>query len=149
MRNTPVRIAGAACMLAAIAISLEAMTFTVRFLVDPVGPKGFPLLTAGALFLGGLWMLVGPGKELSFPDIGVHKRQAVALGTMVLYTMALPVVGFVSTTTGAMVCLAWLFGESPRRSVFYSLLFAAGIFLLFAYGLNVPLPIGTLWIKGQ
>lgn len=141
-----IRVAGALFLLLALATAWLARAFRVTFPADPVGPRALPLFAASLLALGGVALLSRPGPR-SPPSPGdVRLRLALAVAVLAAYPIALPAVGFVATTGAAMSALALLFGGPPMRGIASSFVLAGGLYLLFAYGLGVPLPIGRLFL---
>ena len=62
------RSAGAVLMGVGAAVALEASTFDVLFLTDPVGPKAMPYLVAALLVGTGLALALRPGPDPPWPD---------------------------------------------------------------------------------
>ena len=54
------RAAGFVLLLAGAATALEARTFNVAFMTDPVGPKALPFLVAAALAAAGVRLMASP-----------------------------------------------------------------------------------------
>lgn len=140
------RVAGGLLLLLAGAVALAARGFVVGFPADPVGPRAFPLLAAAILALGGLRLVFRPAPDPDWPPRGDARRLALAAGTLAVYPVLLPFLGFVATTGLVVTALSLLFGGPPVRSVGAAFLFAGGLYLLFVYALGVPLPVGNLFL---
>lgn len=141
------RTAGAALTLLGLAAALEASTFDVAFLADPVGPKALPYLVAAILVLAGLTALIRPRDVVPLPERSAYLRMAGAVLAFVGYALALPTLGFFTSTTLVVFALALLYaGPAPK-----ALAAAAGLsgvlWLVFVRVLSLPLPIGDLWIR--
>lgn len=139
------RIAGAVACVTALAVFLEAGTFAVGFVTDPVGPRGFPYLVSLVLGTGGLWILLRPDGEPVWPGRRALGRSAAVAGSFLGYAALLPVAGFFVATTVEMVLLSVLFGGRPVKSLLASAAFATGLWILFVRLLGLSLPVGSLF----
>lgn len=140
------RLLGALTLALAIVIGLESLTFTTSFPTDPLGPKAFPLVSAALLALGGAWVAARPGRERV-----QRLPRVVWLGaaSFVVYALLLQPVGFFLATLLEMVVLSTLFGGRPFRSAVAGAVFVGALYLLFAIGLGLPLPLGSLFVIGD
>ncbi len=148
-----------ACVLYAAA-QLQGGTET-----DPLGPRAFPTLI-GIGFVGcGLALLIkslafrghgedgqgefdevehadGYGDELEQEPARRH-RMLLACSVISLYTLALPILGFLLATIVFMAAMILLQGGARRRSfVTVVVLFPASAYVLFTVLLSVRLPAG-------
>lgn len=143
------RIAGTTLLLLAGAVGIEATTFEVAFLADPVGPKALPFVVALLLAIGGLRTLTRPRprRDVHLPDASSIRRIAAGLVVFLLYAGALPWLGFFLSTTMVVAGLAVLFGGPWRGGLAAGLTLSAALWLLFVALLSLPLPLGELWIR--
>ena len=141
------RAAGAALAIAGLAIALEATTFQVAFLTDPVGPKALPLVAAVILFGAGAMLLLRPRESSPWPSAPVIGRMASATGVFLAYALVIEPMGFVLATTGTMTALSRLFGASWRKSVAAAFALSVALWYLFVWVLGLPLPMGLLWTR--
>lgn len=141
------RVTGAALALLGVAVALEASTFDVAFMTDPVGPKALPLLVAGTLLVAGLAAVVSPREGLGLPDGATALRMAGAVAAFLLYAAALPWLGFFLSTTLVVTALALLYRGPPVGSAVAAAALSAALWLLFVPVLSLPLPVGDLWIR--
>jgi putative tricarboxylic transport membrane protein len=141
------RIVGGALVAAALAVGLEATTFDVVFLTDPVGPKALPALVAMMIGIGGLRVLVRPRDTVDLPDGPTWLRMSGAVAVFLGYAAALPFLGFFLSTTLVVAGLAILFGGPWKGGLAAGLTLSAALWLLFVYALALPLPVGELWIR--
>ena len=146
-RPLSARIGGGTLLTAAIAIAVEASTFEVAFLTDPVGPKALPLLVAAILAAGGLAQLFRPDIDVAWPESAVLKRMAGAAGSFVGYAVVLPYVGFFLSTTAVVTALSLLYGGPPLKGTLAAAALSGALWLLFVSVLGLPLPIGDLWMR--
>ncbi len=140
------RIVGALCMVAAALIAMEARTFTVRFLTDPIGPKALPLLVAVIFALAGGCLLARPQPEPSWPSRATWLRGGMAVSSLVIYAFILPFLGFYVSTTLAVTALALLFKGPPVKSAAAAMLYSGALYVLFVYMFGLPLPMGSLFL---
>jgi putative tricarboxylic transport membrane protein len=138
-------VAGALLATGAVAVGLEASTFEVVFLSDPIGPKALPYLTALILGSAGLGLLVRPDVEVTWPEPSVFARLAGATAVFVAYPALLPVLGFFTSTTAVVTALSVLYGGPPVRATAAAAALAGALWLLFSVVLGLPLPVGDLW----
>jgi len=141
------RIPGIGLVLFGVAVGLEATTFDVAFLTDPVGPKALPMLVAVLCVLAGVHATLDPPPIRGWSDRGTALRVAGAAVAFALYAPALPVLGFFVATTVVVGALARLYGAPLRHGVPAAAALAATLWLLFVQLLALPLPIGSLWTR--
>ncbi len=128
-------------------VALEASTFDVGFLTDPVGPKALPYLVALILIATGAHAWFWPPAEVTRPAPAARSRIAAALVGFVVYSVTLPYVGFFVCTTGVVAVLSRLYGAPWTRGLAAASVLSAVIWLIFVQLLALPLPIGSLWIR--
>jgi putative tricarboxylic transport membrane protein len=141
------RVPGLVLAIAGAAAGLEATTFDVNFMTDPVGPKALPYLAALTLVVAGLHAAARPQSDTRWPSRQMLWKLAGATSAFLLYAVALAVLGFVLSTTLVVAALSHLYGASPRRGVPAAAMLSAALWLLFVRLLALPLPIGELWIR--
>ena len=139
------RVAGLGLALLAIAVVLEAMTFEVAFLTDPVGPKALPFVTGGILLVSGLYLVARPGPEPDWPHRDVLIRLGAATVAFTLYALLLQPLGFVVATVMVVTALGLLFGGALRQSLMAATALSATLWYLFVWALGLSLPLGGVW----
>lgn len=108
---------------------------------DP-GPGLWPfIISVGIAALGALLLVFGRG----LTDTEVFSRSSllplVGLATFFGVAVLLPVIGFeIPSLLLCLVWLRWLGGESWRTSIAVSVGTVAVFYVLFLYGLRIPLP---------
>ena len=108
------RIAGAVLAAVGLAAGLEAMTFDVAFMTDPVGPKALPMLVAITLILAGAGMIVRPRPDVDVPPRDTVLRMGLAGLSFLAYALLLPWLGFFLSTSLVVTTLGVLFRRTPR-----------------------------------
>jgi putative tricarboxylic transport membrane protein len=139
------RVAGGALAVLGVGVALEASTFDVAFLTDPVGPKALPLLSAAIFLVAGVVLLVRGGEPRSWPSGAVLKRMGAAAAVFGGYAFLLAPLGFVVATTAAVGALSLLFGGPWRRSLASAGALSVVLWYLFVWVLGLPLPLGAVW----
>ncbi|WP_138466160.1 tripartite tricarboxylate transporter TctB family protein [Poseidonocella sp. HB161398] len=131
------------------AISVAAILLTRSFpptsLPTDVGPARFPVLYALVLIalclVSALQTLRAPGMEGLPPVPGAAKRVALAVAAVAVAIAVMPYLGFLVTAALFLYAVIWLMGRRQAvGNAVYAVAAAAAIYLLFSYGLNVPLP---------
>jgi len=146
-RSWPRRLPGALLVALGVAAGLEATTFDVAFLTDPVGPKALPLVVAVALVLTGIHEIARPDPPPSWPGRHALARLGLACAAFLAYALVLPSLGFMVSTTFVVTALARLFGARLRHAAPAATGLALGLWLLFVWLLALPLPVGDLWMR--
>jgi putative tricarboxylic transport membrane protein len=141
------RITGGVLTVAGIATALEATTFDVAFMTDPVGPKALPMVVAMILVLAGASALLRPREHVGLPSREAAARMVGAVAAFVLYAVALPWIGFFGATSLVILALALLYQGPPIPSAIAALAVSGALWLLFVALLALPLPVGDLWIR--
>jgi putative tricarboxylic transport membrane protein len=141
------RVAGSILVVAGAATALEATTFDVAFMTDPVGPKALPLLVAAIMVLSGVRTLMHPRPEVPLPPKAVAIRMSGAALAFLTYAAVLPWIGFFLATTLVVAALAMIYRGPVRGSFAAGITLAATLWLLFVRVLSLPLPVGDLWIR--
>lgn len=141
------RVPGAVLVVVGAAIGVEATTFDVGFLTDPVGPKALPLLVSVLLVAAGVHAVVRPPADAPLPARATLARAAGAAAAFLVYSVALGFLGFFLSTTLAVGALSWLYGAPLRRGVPAAAALSGALWLLFVRLLALPLPVGDLWIR--
>ncbi len=139
------RITGVLLLLLSLGYGFEALRLEADFLADPLGPRAFPLLLAAALGLFSLYLIFKPDPDPHWPPTRVLLGQLAMLVSFVVYSYALAPLGFLLATTLEMAVLSRLFGADWRRGFLGGAGLALGLYVLFVFGLGIPLPLGRWW----
>lgn len=124
-----------------------ALPIYSRAIGDAPGAGVFPFWVAGLLFGAGLGYLIaaarGIGREAFWAADGAKWRLSNTLGSMALYVLLMPVLGFAASTLLFLGYQFWRIGGYP---ILISLVSAAVLAFVVSFGfrglLFVPLPRG-------
>lgn len=139
------RAAGILLLALAAWLAYESSRFTISFMADPLGPRAVPLFSAALLGLGGALLVARPGAEAVWPDRQARVRLTAAILSFLLYAGLLSWLGFVLATALEIFWLARLFGARLFAGALTATAMSTAFFLLFGYGLGLPLPLGALF----
>ena len=135
------RVVSFALTVAAAGYTWQARTFDADFIADPIGPNAFPLVIGALLLASCAWLAMGAGDGV----LSWSRRQSAVVGALCVYVLVLRPLGFLVATTALVTILVMLFGGPWKRGLGFGFLVCAAIFVLFAYVLSVPLPIGLVF----
>lgn len=139
------RITGGLLLLITLGYAYMGYHFKVGFMADPIGPKAFPLLIAGLLFLFILYILIRPDPEPQWPGLKIWLNMALVLFSLVIYAYALVPLGFIATTTLEVTILAVIFKGQLWKGIIASLVLSLTLYAGFVFLLDIPLPVGKIF----
>ncbi len=124
----------------------EARDFRTGFIADPIGPRAFPVGIGLLALLTGLGLFFARRKEARDPIGAPARLRASALAAILFaYALLLDPLGFILSTTLAMVVLVVLFRGRPLHGALFGLLIGVAVYFLFGYPLSLPLPAGRIF----
>ncbi len=136
------RILGGACLLLAAFFIWQATQIQLGFIVDPLGPRSFPIIIGIVLAVAGLYPLVRPDEAPEWPAAGGLLEIVFAIAVLLAYAMLLPELGFVASTALAASFLSWRLGSRPLTAVAAGLAIAVGLYVIFQLVLGLSLARG-------
>ena len=138
------RILGAACVATSVAMAWAARDYAAPISYEPVGPSAFPLLLAGLMAAGGLWLVLKPTLRGGvFHGVPLRHTAVCALAVLV-YALLFELLGFALATTVMAVPIGLAFGGSLKQSLLGGAGLGLALFFLFDKVLDVTLPTGLL-----
>ena len=148
--NKPEAIAGAVVVV--IGASLLVAASRLAYLVEGVpGPGFLPLWLSFGVIATGIILTVKAlrgrlvAEAIEWPDAAGWRQVGMMLGTLALALLVLEHLGFVLTAMAFMAVIVFSLGvRSWRMLLGVPVLSAAGLYLVFATWLRVPLPQGIL-----
>lgn len=138
---------GVGALALAGAYGTMAQAIPVSLLSDAVGPGGVPVAIAGLMGVAGAGLLlrtalVGPRPGKESPD---HVRAAGLLGLLVLYVLAVPLLGYPLALGLLAASIAWFAGARGISIAAFAAGLAAFFWLAFVKLLGIPFPAGALF----
>jgi putative tricarboxylic transport membrane protein len=125
----------------AILYALQARTFEAGLLVDPVGPRAFPLVLAFIMAGAAVFLAVRPtGDRPPWPSVQVWRRLGLASAILIAYAYLLEPLGYLIATISVMVALGRLFGGQLGRTTLAATALVVALYFLFGTGLGLYLP---------
>jgi putative tricarboxylic transport membrane protein len=140
--RTSDRILGAVGLVMGVAYIFGATLIQTGFIVDPLGPKSFPIIIGGLLVISALFMLLMPDPEPAWPALARGLEVVAAIVVLVGYTLALEPLGFVIATAVAASLLSWRLGSTLVGSALSGIGISVGIYVLFHLVLGLSLAKG-------
>lgn len=119
------------------------------------GPSVFPSILGAIMAGGALWLLIFPGKQEKYKSSpsGLSRwrrllkawRFFFMWSLLITYVFLLPVLGFVISSAVLLASFFFLLGEKRwYLGISISLVFTIVIYIAFAKGLQIRLPLGVL-----
>jgi len=136
------RVLGVACILLAGFFIWQATLIETGFIVDPMGPKAFPIVIGITLAIAAIYPIVKPDPRPDWPAAGRVLEIVFAVAIMIAYAMALPRFGFVLSTAVAAGLLSWRLGTRPIAAAAAGIAIAVGIYVIFHLALGLTLARG-------
>jgi len=136
------RLLGVVCLALAGFLIWRSTLVELSFIVDPLGPKAFPIIIGGVLGVAGLYPLLKPDPRPAWPGARGFVEIAIAIVVMVAYAWLLPELGFVLVTAVAASILAWRLGSNPVYAIVAGVSIAIAIYVIFHLILGLSLARG-------
>ena len=138
------RIFASVLLLACVGLALMAWPYQAAFSYEPVGPRAFPLL-----MLGLIYMIVRPTPVVhSEDDPQLDRDTLIKIGVCVvlllIFAGTFEPLGFILSSILIGIPMARLYGGRWLPSVVIISLMSVGLYLLFDKAMDVPLPLGLL-----
>lgn len=138
------RIFGGIGLALAIFFIWGAFQVELSFIVDPIGPRTFPIIIGTLLGIASLVILLRPDPEPAWPALPRLLEIGAAAVVMLAYAVLLPELGFVIATAIAAAYLTWRLGTAPLQSLVAGVLTSVGIYVVFHLVLGLSLARGPL-----
>lgn len=136
------RVLGTVGLALGVAFIWGATRIQTGFIVDPLGPKTFPVIIGSVLAIGSLFVLLMPEPEPAWPRLSRALEVVAAAAVLIGYALALDPAGFVLSTAVAGALLSWRLGGSLRGAVLTGVGISVGIYVLFHLILGLSLAKG-------
>ncbi|WP_339516642.1 tripartite tricarboxylate transporter TctB family protein [Pseudomonas sp. RL_15y_Pfl2_60] len=141
------RIFAGSSLLICAGLAIVAWGYQAPFSYEPVGARAFPLLLLALLIVSTLYQALKPSAnhaKSDEPSLDRHviKKIALCVLIMTVYAGLFEVLGFIASSMLFAIAIGYLYGASKLHGLISGVLIAIGLYLLFDYGLDVPLPLG-------
>lgn len=133
------RIFGLVALFVALAYIASATQIETSFLVDPVGPKAFPIMVGAVAALSALVMVLRPDPDPAWPPARTWRSLALAVVVLVAYAYALKPMGFIVPTAIAAAILSYQISPRGLPAALSGAGLSVGLFILFKYALGLGL----------
>jgi putative tricarboxylic transport membrane protein len=138
------RVAGAIILAISVWYWIEAGNYTVAY-GDPAGPGLVPHAIAVPMGLFAAYLIIRPDPDpvwFRWPQV---LGQAASLVILFVYPLLIEPLGFPLATILGSALLARILGATWLKSVISGLVVGVGLFILFDFGFNLPLPLGPIF----
>ena len=140
------RIFGLVVTLAALAFIASATQVQTSFLSDPVGPKAFPMMIGAVAVICGIFMILKPDPDPTWPVGKTLLALMVAVAVLVGYAYSLKPLGFLIPTAITAAILSYQISPKALQAILAGLGLSIGLFLVFKYALGLGLfPFPKTW----
>ncbi len=136
------RVFGVFCVVLAGFFIWQATQIQTGFIVDPMGPRAFPIVIGATLALAAIYPIVRPDRHVEWPAPARLIEIAFAAALMFAYAQVLPELGFVASTAIAAALLSWRLGSKPVTAVVAGISIAILIYVIFHMILGLTLARG-------
>lgn len=123
----------------ALAYIASATQIAKGFIVDPVGPKAFPVAIGAVAALCSLYIMYRPDDDPAWPVRKTWAKLAVAMAVLLCYSFALKPLGFLIPTAIASALLSYQIKPRALHSALIGVCLSVGLLLLFKYALGLGL----------
>jgi putative tricarboxylic transport membrane protein len=127
------------------AVAWLAWQIDAPFSYEPIGPRAFPLLLAGAMAASAAWLIAKPDREPDWPRGSARGKAIVLVTAFLAYAFLFEWLGFPLATALVTVALGRLFDGSWRAVAAGGAGLGVGLWYFFDKLLDVTLPLGQLF----
>ena len=138
------RLFGGIGLALALFFVWQATTIQLSFISDPIGPRTFPIIIGVLLGVSSLAIMLKPDPRPHWPSLRRMAEIGFAVVALLVYTYALPRLGFLISTAGCAGFLAWRLGTEPSKAMLAGIGTSLGIFVVFKLILGLSLAEGPL-----
>ena len=133
------RVFGLVMAVVALAYIAAARQIQTSFLMDPVGPKTFPIIIGSVCALAAMFLVFRPDPEPQWPGLRTLGALALAVVVLVLYAYALKPFGFLLPTALASGLLSFQIAPRWRYAALSGVSLSLGLFAIFRFALGLGL----------
>lgn len=133
------RLFGSIVIIVALVFIFSATQIQTGFMVDPVGPKKFPIIIGMVAAINALLVIIKPDSEPAWPSARTFGSILVAAVTLIGYAYALKPAGFIIPTAIAAGILSYQIKPQPFKAAVTGILLSICLFMLFKLALGLSL----------
>ena len=133
------RITGAVIAALSVWIYIQSAGIENMF-NEAIGPGDFPKFVSIVMFILGSLLCVLPDDVIIKIQKSVIIRQLILLAILIFFALTIKPIGFIPSAVLTLIALIKLFGGNWKQSLIFGISLAIGIYLLFEYALQIPLP---------
>jgi putative tricarboxylic transport membrane protein len=138
------RLLGGISILLALAFIWGAWQIETGLMLDPLGPRTFPIIIGVVLAISSIYLLVRPDPEPDWPARGRALEILLAVVVMIAYALLLEPLGFILASALAVFVLSWRLGGGLGTSVVVGIGVSLLIYVVFHTVLGLSLARGLL-----
>lgn len=127
------------------AVAWMAWQIEAPFSYEPIGPRAYPLLLAGAMAAAAAWILVKPDRDPDWPRGAGRVKAVLLVVAFIAYAFLFEWLGFPLATALVTVAVGRLFDGGWKVVVAGGVGLGAGLWYFFDRLLDVTLPLGRLF----
>jgi len=138
------RLLGGAMLVLALAYIWAALEIKTGQILDPLGPRSFPVLVGSVLAVASLYPLLRPDPKPEWPSLARFLDIVAAVVVLGVYALILEPLGFLIATALAVVVMSWRLGARPAAAVVTGIGVSLLIYTVIHLILGLSLPYGPL-----
>ena len=125
------RIFGLISAVVALAYIASATRIQTSFLVDPLGPKAFPIMIGAVVVASAIWVFARPDPDPEWPSLRVGLKIATAVAVLLGYALALRPLGFIPSTALAAGLISYQIRDNAAGAALIGVSLSVGLFVVF------------------
>ncbi|MBE9555618.1 MAG: tripartite tricarboxylate transporter TctB family protein [Proteobacteria bacterium] len=133
------RIFGLITLVVALAFIASATQIQTSFLVDPLGPKAFPIMIGAVLVIASLWPIARPDADPEWPTWPRAAKIAICVLVLFGYAFFLRDLGFVLSTAIAAGLISYQIRARAIAAAMIGGILSVSIFVIFKFLLGLGL----------
>lgn len=138
------RLLGGISILLALAFIYGAWQIETGMMLDPLGPRTFPMIIGAVLAIASVYLLVRPDPEPDWPGRRRGLEILLAVVVMIAYALLLEPLGFLIASALAVFVLCWRLGGGLGTSAVVGVGVSLLIYVVFHMILGLSLARGLL-----
>lgn len=133
------RIFGLISLAVALAYIASATQIQTSFIMDPLGPKSFPIIIGSILAIAALVPIFNPDADPDWPDRSKLMKITIALIVLLVYALVINDLGFLISTTIAAGLVSYQIKPDAKQSALIGVILAVVLYSVFNMFLGLSL----------